>query len=99
MANKNINILMKLTDKFTKPMLKATNATKAQTKAVQAAQQRTVSFVNKANNGFLRMVKGIGRAALGVTGLTAAFSLVGLKRFAGEAMELANAQIEAETKL
>ena len=99
MANKNINILMKLTDKFTKPMLKATNATKAQTKAVQAAQQRTVSFVNKANNGFLRMVKGIGRAALAVTGLTAAFSLVGLKRFAGEAMELANAQIEAETKL
>lgn len=99
MANKNINILMKLTDKFTKPMLKATNATKAQTKAVQAAQQRTVSFVNKANNGFFRMAKGIGRAALAVTGLTAAFSLVGLKRFAGEAMELANAQIEAETKL
>ena len=99
MANKNINILMKLTDQFTKPMLKATNATKAQTKAVQAAQQRTVSFVNKANTGFLRMVKGIGRAALAITGLTGAFSLIGLKRFASEAMELANAQVEAETKL
>ena len=99
MANKNINILMKLTDQFTKPMLKATNATKAQTKAVQAAQQRTVSFVNKANNGFLRMVKGIGKAALAVTGLTAAFSLVGLKQFAGDAIEQANAQIEAVAKL
>ena len=99
MANKNINILMKLTDQFTKPMLKATNATKAQTKAVQAAQQKTVSFVNKANNKFLSLCKGIGKAALAVTGLTAAFSLVGLKRFASEAMELANKQVEAETKL
>lgn len=99
MANKNINILMKLTDQFTKPMLKATNATKAQTKAVQAAQQKTVSFVNKANNKFLGLVKGIGRATLAITGLAGAFSLVGLKRFAGEAMELANKQIEAETKL
>lgn len=99
MANKNINILMKLTDQFTKPMLKATNATKAQTKAVQAAQQKTVSFVNKANNKFLSLAKGIGRAALAVTGLTGAFSLLGLKRFASEAIELANAQQQAETKL
>lgn len=99
MANKNINILMKLTDKFTKPMLKATNATKAQTKAMHAAQTKAVTFVNKANNKFLGLVKGIGRATLAVTGLAGAFSIVGLKRFAGEAMELANAQIEAETKL
>lgn len=99
MANKNINILMKLTDQFTKPMLKATNATKAQTKAVQAAQQKTVSFVNKANNKFLSLCKGIGKAALAVTGLTGAFSLIGLKRFAGECMELASAQEAAETKL
>lgn len=99
MANKNINILMKLTDQFTKPMLKATNATKQQTKAMHAAQTKAVTFVNKANNGFLRMAKGIGRAALAVTGLTGAFSLIGLKRFAGEAMELANKQVEAETKL
>lgn len=99
MANKNINILMRLTDQFTKPMLKATNATKAQTKAVQAAQQKTVSFVNKANNRFLGLAKGIGRATLAVTGLAGAFSIVGMKRFASEAMELANAQVEAETKL
>ena len=99
MANKNINILMKLTDKFTQPMLKATNATKAQTKAMHAAQLKAVTFVNKANTKFLNLAKSLGRVALSVTGIGTALSLVGLKQFASNAMEAANKQIEAETKL
>jgi len=99
MANKNINILMKLTDQFTQPMLKAANATKQQERAFKTAQTKAVSFVNTANNKFLSLTKTIGKAALGLAGLSTAFSVYGLKNFASEAMEAANVQIEAETKL
>lgn len=99
MANKNINVMLKLTDKFTKPLMKATNATKAQEKAIRSAQKDVVKFVNSANNKFLSLTRSLGRVALGFTGIAGAISLVGMKQFANESIELAQAQIEAETKL
>lgn len=99
MASKNIKILMRLSDQFTKPMIKATNATKNQEKAVRSAQTKIVKFVNTANNRFLSLSKSISRVALGMAGLGGVLSVAGLKSFASEAIDAANVQIEAEKKL
>lgn len=78
MANKNVNILLKLQDQFTAPMVKAGKITADQQKALQKCSSQVYSFSRTVRSGFLGGVGHIakfGAALAGVSfaGLTASF--------------------------
>ena len=98
-ATKNINILLKLQDKFTKPLQGTTKEIRAQKAQINAATKSIRSFGNKANSVFLGSVKGATKMAAAFTGLGGILSVASLKGFISDTQELAKAQVEAETKL
>lgn len=99
MANKNINILLRLQDKFTKPLQGTTKEIRAQKAQINAATKSIRAFGNKANSVFLGSVKGATKMAAAFTGLGGILSVASLKGFISDTQELAKAQVEAETKL
>ena len=99
MPNKNVNILLKLQDKFTAPMRQAGVITKEQEKAMRRTSQSVIGFSRNVREGFLGGVKHVARFGAAVAGVGGALSVAGIKSFLSSSAELAKAQIEAETKL
>lgn len=99
MANKNINILLSLQDKFSKPLKGTTAQVKAQQKQIKAASNVINSWAKNANNKFKKVAGMVGKTAFALGTLGGAISVVGIKAWAGEAIEGFNAAHEAETKL
>lgn len=99
MANKNINILLSLQDKFSKPLKGTTAQIKAQKKQIKAAGNVINSWAKNANSKFKNVAGAVGKAALALGTLGGVISVAGIKAWSGQAMEAAQAQVEAETKL
>ena len=99
MANKNINILLKLKDQFTSKLKKSTESVKVQQKQFKAATNTINRWGRSANKTFLGVMstaKKLGASFLTLGGL---LSVAGIKHFASEAISGFNAAKEAETKL
>lgn len=78
MATKNVNILLKLQDKFTNKMEKAGKITKEQKLAMAKCSDETMKFSRTVRNGFGSAVKNIGKvgaalAGISFAGITAGF--------------------------
>lgn len=78
MATKNVNILLKLQDKFTSKMEKAGKLTKEQSLAMQKCSSQVMKFSRTVRNGFGSAVKNIGKvgaalAGISFAGITAGF--------------------------
>ena len=99
MANKNVNILLKLQDQFTRPMREAGVITKDQEKAMRKVSQSVIGFSRNVRNGFLGGAAHVLKFGAALTGITGVLSVGALKAFASQSEELAKAQIDAETKL
>lgn len=99
MPNKNVNILLKLQDQFTKPMRECGVITKDQERAMRRTSQSVIGFSRNVRNGFLGGVKHVAKFGAALTGITGVLSVGALKAFASQSEELAKAQIDAETKL
>lgn len=99
MANKNINILLSLHDKFSGPLKGTTAQIKAQKKQITAASNVINSWAKNANSKFKKVAGVVGKAAFAIGTLGGVISVAGIKAWSSEAMTAAQAQIEAETKL
>lgn len=101
MANKtkNINILLKLQDKFT-PELKGTTAEiKKQKAQINAATNQINKWANNANRKFKSVMSAAGKVAGALGLIGGGLSIYGIKSFADQSIEAAERQIEAVTKL
>lgn len=99
MANKNVNILLTLKDKFT-PKLKGTTAEiKKQKAQINASSKVLNQWGNTANTKFKSVLKSAGKLSATILTLGGAISVAGITSFAREAIEGFNAAQEAETKL
>lgn len=99
MANKNVNILLKLQDQFTRPMRECGVITKDQEKSMRRLSQTAIGFSRNVRSAF---VGGVGHAlkfGAALTGVGGLLSAAGLKAWASDAIEGFNAAEEAETKL
>lgn len=99
MANKNVNILLKLEDKFTKPMKNASKEVKAQHKAMMKLNSGVYSFSRNVRSGFTSALGHVARFGAALTGIGGILSVAGIKSFCEDAIEGFNAATEAETKL
>lgn len=90
MANKTINVLMSLQDKFTAPLKKITEATKANEKQLKRATNTVNNFAKSAGSKLVQFGKVAG-VALG--GSMAAF--IGYSTKAGSEFEAAMSQVQA----
>ena len=98
MANKNVNILLTLKDKFT-PKLKGTTAEiKKQKAQINASSKVLNQWGNTANTKFKSVLKSAGKLSATILTLGGAISVAGITSFAREAIEGFNAA-QAETKL
>lgn len=99
MSSKNINILLSLQDKFSKPLKATTAETKAAQKQIRACSNVINGWATNANSRFKKVTGTVGKVALALGTLGGAISVAGIKAWAGEAIEGFNAAHEAETKL
>ena len=99
MANKNVNILLKLQDQFTRPMREAGVITRDQEKSMRRVSQSVIGFSRKVRNGFLGGAAHVLKFGAALTGVGGLLSAAGLKAFAADAIEGFNAAEEAEAKL
>lgn len=90
MANKNVNILLKLVDKFTSPLNKANAEVKKNTKQVKAAANQIQKFADDGTRHFKRLALAAGGFASVLGGLT-------IKTAFGEAMDLEGYRMQLET--
>lgn len=85
MANKNVNILLRLQDKFTKPLQGSTREIKAQKKQIKLATTAINEYAEKANKAFKKVSAVAGGATVGLgaaaikTGFSEALDLEGYK--------------------
>jgi hypothetical protein len=99
MPNKNVNILLKLQDQFTRPMREAGTITRDQEKAMRKVSQSVIGFSRNVRQGFLGGAAHVLKFGAALTGVGGLLSAAGLKAFAADAIEGFNAAEEAETKL
>ena len=99
MANKNVNILLKLQDQFTRPMREAGVITRDQEKSMRKVSQSVIGFSRNVRNGFLGGAAHVLKFGAALTGVGGLLSAAGIKAFAADAIEGFNAAEEAETKL
>lgn len=99
MASKNINILLSLQDKFSKPLKSTVTETKAAQKQIKACSNVINGWATNANTRFKKVAGVVGKTVLAIGTLGGAISIAGIKAWASQAMEAASAQVEAETKL
>ena len=99
MANKNVNILLKLQDQFTRPMREAGVITRDQEKSMRRVSQSVIGFSRNVRNGFLGGAAHVLKFGAALTGVGGLLSAAGLKAFAADAIEGFNAAEEAEAKL
>ena len=85
MANKNVNILLRLQDKFTKPLQGTTKQIKAQKAQINAATKAINKYADKANKAFLSGMKGAAKLSAAFTGIGGAISVASLKGFLSDA--------------
>lgn len=90
MANKNVNILLRLQDKFTKPLQGTTKEIKAQKAQINAATRAINKFGDTANKAFKRIT------AVSA-GATAALGAVAIKTGFSEALDLEGYKMQLET--
>lgn len=90
MANKNINVLLKLVDKFTRPLESITINVKKQEKAVNTASRAVTKFENNATKKFKKIAKVSAGAATALGGFA-------LKKGMGEALDLEGYRVQLET--
>lgn len=99
MANKNVNILLKLEDKFTKPMVQAGKLTREQARAMNKCTSSVIGFSRNVRSGFTSALGHVARFGAALTGIGGLLSVAGIKSFCEDAIEGFNAATEAETKL
>ena len=99
MATKNVNILLKITDKFTAPMVKMGKLTKEQSTILKKAGSDATKFSRTVRDTFLGGVKHVGKYVASLAGITGVLSVAGIKNYANNAVEAFNASREAATKL
>lgn len=99
MANKAINVLMSLKDKFTAPMKKTVTMTKEAQKQFKLAHNTVAKFGEAANDTFKDLATSTRDLVSGLTAAGVALAGVGIQQLASRSMEAANIQIQAETKL
>ena len=90
MANKNVNILLRLQDKFTKPLHGTTKEIRAQKAQINAATKAINSYADKANTAFKRVTAV-------ASGVTAALGAAAIKTGFSEALDLEGYRMQLET--
>lgn len=96
---KNISVILSLKDRFTQPVKQATKSTRGMEQRVKQSTKSIERFGKQANNSFKSIVKSSLKTITALSGIGGALSIAGLKSYASESIDLAKAQIEAETKL
>lgn len=89
-ATKNINILLRLQDKFTKPLQGTTKEIRAQKAQINAATKAINSYADKANTAFKRVTAV-------AAGVTAALGAAAIKTGFSEALDLEGYKMQLET--
>lgn len=97
MATKNVNILLKLQDKFTSKMEKAGKLTKEQSLAMQKCSAQVMKFSRTVRNGFGSAVKNIGKVGAALAGISFAGITAGFIGMAEATEEYRKAQGKLET--
>lgn len=97
MATKNVNILLKLQDKFTSKMEKAGKLTKEQSLAMQKCSSQVMKFSRTVRNGFGSAVKNIGKVGAALAGISFAGITAGFIGMAEATEEYRKAQGKLET--
>lgn len=97
MATKNVNILLKLQDKFTSKMEKAGKITKEQKLAMAKCSDETMKFSRTVRNGFGSAVKNIGKVGAALAGISFAGITAGFIGMAEATEEYRKAQGKLET--
>lgn len=97
MATKNVNILLKLQDKFTSKMEKAGKLTKEQSLAMQKCSAQVMKFSRTVRNGFGNAVKNIGKVGAALAGISFAGITAGFIGMAEATEEYRKAQGKLET--
>lgn len=90
MANKNVNILLRLQDKFTKPLQGTTKEIRAQKAQINAATKAINRYADKANTAFKRVTAV-------AAGVTAALGAAAIKTGFSEALDLEGYRMQLET--
>lgn len=90
MANKNINVLLSLVDRFTKPAENATKSVKQMQRQVKQASNIVSKYGNKANDAFKKVAKSAATATAAIAGLAIG---TGFK----EAFDLEGYRLQLET--
>ena len=96
---RGINVLLTLVDKFSQPLRKMTAETKKTTRQIKNATNMVNSFAGGANQKFLSLADSVAKFGAGLAAIGTGLAIAGIKSFAEESIEKANAQIAAETKL
>lgn len=96
---RGINVLLTLVDKFSQPLKKVSGTTKQTTRQIRNTQNMVNQFAGGANQKFLSLAESVAKIGLGIAAIGTGLAIVGIKNFADEAIEKANAQVAAETKL
>lgn len=90
MPNKNVNILLRLQDKFTKPLQGTTKEIRAQKAQINAATKAINSYADKSNTAFKRVTAV-------AAGVTAALGAAAIKTGFSEALDLEGYRMRLET--
>lgn len=96
---RGINVLLTLVDKFSQPLRKVAGETKQTTRQIRNAQNIVNKFAGGANEKFLSLAGSVAKIGMGIAAIGTGLAIAGAKNFADEAIEKANAQVVAETKL
>ncbi|WP_302782609.1 phage tail protein [Acidaminococcus intestini] len=96
---RGINVLLTLVDKFSQPLKRVTGETKKTTRQIRNATNMVNSFAGGANQKFLSLAGSVAKFGAGLAAIGTGLAIAGIKSFADESIEKANAQIAAETKL
>ena len=97
MATKNVNMLLKLQDKFTSKMKKAGKITKEQKSAMMKCSDEVMKFSRTVRNGFGSAVKNIGKVGAALAGISFAGITAGFIGMAEATEEYRKAQGKLET--
>lgn len=97
MATKNVNILLKLQDKFTSKMEKAGKITKEQKSAMAKCSDEVMKFSRTVRGGFGSAVKNIGKVGAALAGISFAGITAGFIGMAEATEEYRKAQGKLET--
>lgn len=97
MATKNVNILLKLQDKFTSKMEKAGKITKEQKFAMAKCSDEVMKFSRTVRSGFGSAVKNIGKVGAALAGVSFAGITAGFIGMAEATEEYRKAQGKLET--